>query len=199
MRPLPQPLFDIYALSLPRGLAFGNCPPTSAWQSEDGLTCGILTQNDDIGTSGVLIMRRREDDVWVVILRKNDFATREDAFQFLQASMNEVSLREPLPSGVPRRQPLWKLQNVNPSNIFKLLSQPSHHLLRGCSIRYILRCPNRTRIGQAIAKRAISTRACGRHICLLAFVSRDCWLGKSIHLQISTFPIVEAAKHGSRQ
>jgi len=42
MHRLPQPIFDIYALSLPRGHAFGDRPPIEAWQSEDGLAWGTV-------------------------------------------------------------------------------------------------------------------------------------------------------------
>ena len=31
MRQLPHFLFDVYALSLPRGHGFGDCPPVEAW------------------------------------------------------------------------------------------------------------------------------------------------------------------------
>ena len=67
MHRLPQPIFDIYALSLPRGHAFGDRPPVEAWQSEDGLAWGAVTRDVTDRGFGVLVMRRREDHVWVMV------------------------------------------------------------------------------------------------------------------------------------
>jgi hypothetical protein len=67
MHRLPQPIFDIYALSLPRGHAFRDRPPVEAWQSEDGLAWGIVTRDVNDRSFGVLVMRRREDHVWVMV------------------------------------------------------------------------------------------------------------------------------------
>jgi hypothetical protein len=36
---------DVYALSLPRGHGFGDHPPEGAWQSDDGIACGVVTRN----------------------------------------------------------------------------------------------------------------------------------------------------------
>jgi len=58
MRHLPQPMFDIYALWLPRSHAFGDRPPVEAWQSEDGLACGAITRDVTDRTLGVLVMRQ---------------------------------------------------------------------------------------------------------------------------------------------
>jgi hypothetical protein len=44
MQELPQPLFDVYALALPRGHGFGRQPPVGAWQSDEGLACGVVTR-----------------------------------------------------------------------------------------------------------------------------------------------------------
>jgi len=60
MRELPQTLFDVYALALPRGHGFGNRPPIGAWRSDDDLACGVLTRDDNDRRFGVLVMRRRE-------------------------------------------------------------------------------------------------------------------------------------------
>lgn len=40
MRQLPQQLFDIYSLSLPRGHGFGRAGPIEGWRSEDGIAYG---------------------------------------------------------------------------------------------------------------------------------------------------------------
>lgn len=116
---LAQGQFDIFALSLPTGLAFGNDRPQGTWLSEDSATCGVLTQNVANRTFGVLSMRRREDGVWTVTLRQLGI-------------MNENVIsglpKEVLPPGEPRRTPLWDLERVTPSKIFASLTRPTHHI-----------------------------------------------------------------------
>ena len=79
MRHLPQPMFDIYALSLPRGHAFGDRPPVEAWQSEDGLAWGATTRDVTDRTFGVLVMRRREDQVWIIVRQEHGFSNPAEA------------------------------------------------------------------------------------------------------------------------
>lgn len=50
-------LFDVYALSLPAGLAFGADTPCGACRSENGETLAALTRNETSGNFGCLIMR----------------------------------------------------------------------------------------------------------------------------------------------
>ena len=40
MKILPQSLFDIYALALPRGHGFGNRPPLEGWQTDEFVLYG---------------------------------------------------------------------------------------------------------------------------------------------------------------
>lgn len=60
---LPRSLFDLYALALPRGHGFGIRPPIGAWQSEDGIAYGVITQHVQTPDFGILVMRRRVDGV----------------------------------------------------------------------------------------------------------------------------------------
>ena len=71
MKEIAASRFDVIALSLPRGLGFGDNPPIGAWLSDDEASCGALTQNRQSGAYGFLVMRRRVDDVWCV-LRSED-------------------------------------------------------------------------------------------------------------------------------
>ncbi|WP_230599240.1 MULTISPECIES: hypothetical protein [Enterobacterales] len=125
MTPIPAGLFDVYALSLPRGLGFGDDPPVSAWRSHNHLTIGALTRNFHSGKHGVLIMRRREDDIWSVLHRESDTFSEEGALDIICKACNESANRAPLPPGVHRRAPLWDVEGREPSGIFKLLGHPS--------------------------------------------------------------------------
>lgn len=69
MREIPQWEFDFYALSLPRGHGFGDTPPVAAWSSDDGNGCGIVTENGEDNSFGLILMRRRVDSVWTVTKR----------------------------------------------------------------------------------------------------------------------------------
>jgi hypothetical protein len=124
MGPLHQYVFDVFALSLPKGLGFGEDPPVNAWIGGDGLTVGALTKNHHSGKHGVLVMRRREDDVWAVLRRDADAFSEEDAMAIIRQACDEPVCRIPVPSGVRRRAPLWDMKGNEPSGIFKLLGQP---------------------------------------------------------------------------
>jgi hypothetical protein len=125
---LHQAQFDLYALSLPAGLAFGDNTPRGAWRSEDCVTCGVLTQNVANRTFGVLIMRRREDDVWTVTQRQLGIMNEKTARDLLKSGLVSGLPKELLPPGVPRRNPLSDLEGVTPSKVFGLLVQPTHHV-----------------------------------------------------------------------
>ena len=106
MRPTSQAIFDIYALALPRGMAFGKAPPINAWKSDDGISCGVLTRSDDAGLFGVLVMRRRVDLVWAVTAEQDGFDTEAKAKAFLAASLREGEPPERVPPGISPRPPL---------------------------------------------------------------------------------------------
>lgn len=117
-------MFDVFALSLPKGLGFGEDPPVSVWAGSGWLTVGALTQNRHSGKHGVLIMRRREDDVWAVLRRDADAFAEDDAMAIIRQACDEPARRVPVPSGVRRRPPLWDTKGNEASAIFKLLGQP---------------------------------------------------------------------------
>ncbi len=128
MHSVPQARFDIYALALPYGLGFGGNPPIECWESEDQIACGIVTRSDDNGSFGAQVMRRREDDVWTVTFCRQGLADRATAYALVEPALREGSPREPLPPGVQRRPSLSNVSGVEPSNIFKLLAQRTHHV-----------------------------------------------------------------------
>ncbi len=124
MTPIHSFLFEVYALSLPRGLGFGDDLPVNAWESSDRITVCALTRNCHSGQYGVLIMRRREDDVWTVLRRESNSFSEENALAIIGKACNEFAGRVPLPPGSRRRTPLGDLKGVKPSGIFKLLGHP---------------------------------------------------------------------------
>jgi hypothetical protein len=126
MQLIPQFEFDVYALSLPAGHRFRFQPPVGAWRTDDGLSCGVLTQDVRNGTFGVFVLRRRVDDVWAIIHRKHGFAFKADALSAMTTAMAEGEAPAALPAGVPRRPALYDLQDRRPSDIFKLLTAASH-------------------------------------------------------------------------
>jgi hypothetical protein len=125
MRPLPQFLFDIFALSLPRGHGFGNEPPVGAWQSENAIAVAVITRNDMTGRFGVLVMRRRVDGVWGIASHVRDIVQLADARATADAGLSTEDLLS-VPPGVSPRPPLYDLQGREPTEMFKLLVQPSH-------------------------------------------------------------------------
>jgi hypothetical protein len=128
MKEIAASMFDVIALSLPRGLGFGDNPPVGAWLSDDDVTCGVLTRNDKSGAYGVLIMRRRMDDVWCVIRREDDSLAKASAMAAIREQLETQSPRVPLPPGARRRPALWDARNVDPSEIFKALLSPTRRV-----------------------------------------------------------------------
>jgi hypothetical protein len=127
MDPLPRCMFDVFALSLPRGLGFGENPPVNAWRSDDWITVGALTRNAKSKRHGVLIMRRREDDVLAVLRREDDAFSEEEAMALLRQACDENAVRAPVPPGTKRRPSLPDVRGKEPSGIFNLLAHPARH------------------------------------------------------------------------
>lgn len=125
MTPLPPYIFDVYALSLPRGLGFGDNLPVSAWSNSDNLTVGALLQNHCSGKYGVLVMRRREDHVWAVLRRESESLSKNEALAIIRQACDETACPVPIPPGTRRRAPLWDTKGCVPSGIFKLLGHPA--------------------------------------------------------------------------
>lgn len=131
MRQLNSSIYEIYALSLPRGLGFGRRPPISFWSSEDGLGCGVIRRDEADGSFGILAMRRRMDNVWKVIADRHAFTTSEEAFADLQRCLCNGD-RELIPPGVRRHLALYDLAGREPSGLFKMLAERSHWAALGC-------------------------------------------------------------------
>jgi hypothetical protein len=142
MNRLPRPIFDIYALSLPRGHAFGDRPPVEAWQSEDALAWGAVTHDLNDQSFGDLVMRRREDHVWVMVRQEHGFSASTDARTAIESSMKEGAPLEPIPPNTARRPALHDVQDRKPSEIFMLLTRPSHHVAAWLLNQVYLAFPN---------------------------------------------------------
>ena len=127
MRDLPQSLFDVFALSLPRGHGFGAWPPLAMWQSEDGRSYAVVTKNDQKNSFGVLAVRRRIDQVWTVLERSTDYSTFDAARRRAESFLQDFTPL-PVPPNTAPRPALHDLQGRTPSSLFKLLSRPSHHV-----------------------------------------------------------------------
>jgi hypothetical protein len=138
---VPQGMFDVFALSLPAGHAFRDDIPKGAWHSPDALTLGAITVNAQNRTFGVLIMRRREDDVWVVIERRSGFPSEDEAQAVLRSSVVDGP-RERIPPGIQRRPSLGDLNGVTPSNVFLSLGRPTHHIALWMLNQLYLAMPN---------------------------------------------------------
>ena len=127
MEPLSQWEFDIYALSLPRGHDFSDHPPVGIWRSADGLSCGVLTQDVNESSFGILLMRRRIDHVWAIIVEHHGFQSLTDACADMERQMRDGELPEPIPSGIAARPALYDPEERTASDVFSLLTRPSHH------------------------------------------------------------------------
>lgn len=132
MEPIPLAIFAVFALSLPRGLGFGDDLPVSAWKSSDGITVCALTKNVITGNFGVLVMRRQVDDVWVVLRREADAFDLSRAMEIIGDACGEAAGKLPVPPGVKRRPPLVGKGAREFSEIFKLLAHPCRR--RGASM-----------------------------------------------------------------
>lgn len=135
-------MFDVFALALPAGLAFGDSPPVGAWRSDDGVSCGALTCSDTDGTYGVLLMRRRVDDVWAVLRRDGGIKPKDEAMRILESFVKSAAPPEPMPPGVSRRRSLADLHGRAPSKIFQHLASPTHHVALWLLNQLYLAMPN---------------------------------------------------------
>lgn len=125
MTPLSPYIFDVYALSLPKGLGFGANKPVSVWASSDHLTVGALLQNHHSRKYGVLIMRRREDEVWAVLRKESESLSNDEALAIIRQACDEAACLVPIPPSIRRRAPLWDTKGYETSSIFKLLAHPA--------------------------------------------------------------------------
>jgi hypothetical protein len=123
---LPQGKFDVYALALPRGHGFGDRLPCETWETEDEKACAVVTRHAENGGLGLIVLRRREDGVWAITCEALDLADLDAARALAKVEMREGEPSERVPSGVQRRTPLYDVQGRTPSDIFRMLTRPSH-------------------------------------------------------------------------
>jgi hypothetical protein len=142
MRELPQTLFDLYALALPRGHGFGDRPPVGAWQTDDGLACGIVTRHVNDQTFGIIVLRRREDHVWTKTAEENRLPDVAAARRRAEAAMREGAPPEPIPPNTPRRAALYDVGDRRVGSVFNLLRQPTHHVAAWLLNQLYLALPN---------------------------------------------------------
>jgi len=124
---IPQPLFDIHALSLPRGHGFGDRTPIGAWETDDRRSCGTLTHDATNDSFGFIVMRRRVDHVWAVTVEEHGFANVGGAKARMSQHLKEGDALEPMPPLTARRPALHDLQGRKASQVFNLLKTSSHH------------------------------------------------------------------------
>lgn len=142
MQPLPEALFGVFALALPRGHGFGRRPPISAWQSDDGLAYGVITQHADTGDLGILAMHRRIDDTWAEVASKTGLTSQEDALSKLKPLLQSGLPKEPMPQNTAQRPALYDLGRRAPSDAFKILGTKSHLIAAWTLNQLYLAMPN---------------------------------------------------------
>ena len=142
MQELPRALFDVYALALPHGHGFGRRPPISAWQSEDGFAFGVVTRHVDLCDFGILAMRRRVDHVWAVTAEEVGFPSQTEARAKLVPLLKGGAPLEQMPPNTAPRPPLHDVGMRDPSEIFRILTTPSHHIAAWLLNQLYLSLPN---------------------------------------------------------
>lgn len=141
MIPLPQFLFDVFALSLPFGHGFRKAPPIEAWQSENTVAIAAITKSDVNGTFGALLMRRRTDQVWAVTADHQGLPTQNEARALAAADLARKNTL-PTPRGIRPRPALYELSGREPNPMFNLSTQPSHHRAAWLLAQLYLALPN---------------------------------------------------------
>lgn len=126
IKPLPRLLFDIYALALPRGHGFGQRPPIGAWQREDGISFGVITQHVETADIGILVMRRRVDNTWAEVANETGLASLVIAMSKIEHLLQDGSSKEPMPSNTAPRPALADFGDRKTSAVFRTLATPSH-------------------------------------------------------------------------
>lgn len=142
MKEIPSRLFKIFALSLPMGLDFGGHVPISSWMSNDYIACGLILYDEDVCTYSFFAMRRREDDIWVVIDRREGIDGHPKAKNLLELSFRDNEPKEPIENGTKKRKSLHDLGRREAGSLFKCLSTPNHHAAAWVLNQIYLALPN---------------------------------------------------------
>jgi hypothetical protein len=142
MRVLPRGIFDIFALALPRGHGFGRRPPVGAWESDDGLTFGVLTRDVDTHEHGILVMRKRVDGVWGEVTSENNIGAKDACLAKLVEFLSDDQEPLQLPPGTASRPPLHNVGNRSPSALFEVLGKPTHRVAAWTLNQLYLAMPN---------------------------------------------------------
>ncbi|WP_037427091.1 MULTISPECIES: hypothetical protein [Sinorhizobium] len=127
MKELPHGILNTYALALPRGHAFGMRPPCESWQSDDGLSIGIIRRDVDTDELGIMVRRRRLDHVWITVVEDRPIPTLVEARVALSGLLIDKP-PEPLPPNTAPRPALYDFEGRTLSDAFKVLSTRSHRV-----------------------------------------------------------------------
>ncbi|WP_035201420.1 hypothetical protein [Agrobacterium tumefaciens] len=127
MKELPHGVLNTYALALPRGHAFGMRPPFESWQSDDGLTIGIIRRDVDTDELSIMVRRRRLDQTWVTVVEDQRASDLIEARTAL-ASLLKDRPPEAIPANTAPRPALYDFEGRKPSDAFKVLSTKSHRV-----------------------------------------------------------------------
>ena len=141
LRIIPEAIFDIYSLALPRGHDFGGATPTGAWINEDGSAWGCLLAETHEDTFRCFVMRRRVDQVWMETHNESGFTTKADAYAQIKAHA-EAPGHVPIPPGASRRPILSDVEGRTPSDVFLHLASKSHHAAAWMLNQLYLALPN---------------------------------------------------------
>lgn len=175
MKPLPESLFAIYALSLPKGHGFGTHQPVSFWQTSDSRACAVITCDVQNGAYGILVMRRRLDQVWVISGQEHGLTGQSEAMLALEPLMREDVPLLPVPTGTTRRPALHDVKGRDTSDLFKLLARPSHHLAAWLLNQVYLALPTPDANWALTSRPSTFTLACGSCTCSHVSGSKVCW------------------------
>ena len=126
MKELRPNMFAPFALALPRGHGFGSRPPVFAWLGETERAWGCVRKDSADGSFGVLVVRRRVDDVWTVVSDDHGFASFDAAKAAVSDRLKDGDPPEPLPPGERRRDSLRRIEGKELSPSFQSILRPTH-------------------------------------------------------------------------
>jgi hypothetical protein len=110
--------------------------------SDDGLSCGIITKDENDSSFDIIVMRRRVDSVWTITVKEHGFRSRAEAYTHMGPCLKEGSPCEAIPSGVRARPPLHDFKGRKPNEIFELLVDQAHSRVAWLLNQLYLALPN---------------------------------------------------------